>query len=102
MRQPIDQHPTDGRRRRLHEIIFEADTRAGWTFDIVLMVLILTSIAVEMLESVAGIRERHGDLLRGIEWAFTVLFTLEYALRLYSVRSPLRYEIGRASCRERV
>ena len=46
MRQPIDQHPTDARRRRIHEIIFEADTRAGWTFDIVLMVLILTSIAV--------------------------------------------------------
>jgi voltage-gated potassium channel len=94
MRQPIDQHPTDSRRRRLHEIVFEADTRAGWTFDIVLMVLILTSIAVVMLESVAGIRERHGDLLRGIEWAFTVLFTLEYALRLYSVRSPLRYALS--------
>jgi len=94
MRQPIDQHPAGGPRRRLHEIIFEADTRAGWTFDIVLMVLILTSIAVVMLESVAGIRERHGDLLRGIEWAFTVLFTLEYALRLYSVRSPLRYALS--------
>ncbi len=94
MRQPIDQHPTDARRRRIHEIIFEADTRAGWTFDIVLMVLILTSIAVVMLESVADIRERHGDLLRGIEWAFTVLFTLEYALRLYSVRIPLRYALS--------
>jgi voltage-gated potassium channel len=94
MRQPIDQHPAGGPRRRLHEIIFEADTRAGWTFDIVLMVLILTSIAVVMLESVAGIRERHGDLLRGIEWAFTVLFTLEYVLRLYSVRSPLRYALS--------
>ncbi|MGE5927752.1 MAG: ion transporter [Gemmatimonadota bacterium] len=91
---PIDQHPAGGRRRRLHEIVFEADTRAGWLFDIALMALIVASIVVVMLESVAGIRERHGELLRALEWAFTILFSIEYGLRLYSVRSPVRYALS--------
>jgi voltage-gated potassium channel len=94
MRQQIDQHPEPGARRRLHEIIFEADTRAGWTFDIALMVVILASIAVVMLESVPSIRNEHGELLRNLEWVFTILFSIEYALRLYSVRSPLRYALS--------
>jgi voltage-gated potassium channel len=94
MSKPIDQHPTDTRRRRLHEIIFESDTRAGWTFDIALIVLILASVIVVMLESVTAIRRDHGALLRGLEWMFTVLFSVEYALRLYSVRRPLRYALS--------
>lgn len=94
MSRQIDQHPEPGLRRRLHEIIFEADTRAGWAFDTTLMVVILASIAVVMLESVAGIRSEHGALLRNLEWVFTVLFSIEYALRLYSVRSPLRYALS--------
>lgn len=94
MRRRIDQHPEAARRRRLHEIIFEADTRAGRAFDVALLVLILASISVVMLESVRWIREDHGALLRALEWAFTILFSIEYALRLYSVRSPLRYALS--------
>ena len=93
MRPPIDQHPAPGARRRLHEIIFEADTPSGWAFDIALIVLILASIAVVMLESVPAIRQQHGALLRGLEWGFTILFTIEYALRLFSVRKPLHYAL---------
>jgi voltage-gated potassium channel len=90
----IDQHPDGGRvRRRLHEIIFEADTRAGWAFDIAVMGLILASIGVVMLESVETIRADHGPLLRALEWGFTILFTIEYILRLSSVRRPLRYAL---------
>jgi voltage-gated potassium channel len=44
-----------------------------------------------MLESVASLRRSHGTLLRGAEWAFTIIFTLEYIVRLCVVRSPLRY-----------
>jgi voltage-gated potassium channel len=93
MRREIDQHPEGGLRRRLHEIVFEADTRAGWLFDIALIVVILESIAAVMLESVPAIRRDHGGLLRGLEWGITILFTIEYALRLYSVRRPLRYAL---------
>ncbi len=78
-------------RYRLHEIIFEADTPAGKAFDIVLIWSILISVAAVLLESVTGIRNHYGDVLQGIEWFFTVLFSIEYMLRLFSVGRPLRY-----------
>jgi len=83
--------PTRGWRFRLHEVIFEADTRAGQAFDVLLLVTMLLSIAAVLLESVSGIRARHGRELRGAEWAFTILFSVEYVLRLISVREPRHY-----------
>jgi voltage-gated potassium channel len=78
-------------RHRLYEIIFEAETVGGKTFDVLLLVTIVLSVAVVMLESVKSVREDYGTLLLQAEWAFTILFTIEYALRLTSVRRPLRY-----------
>lgn len=78
-------------RGRLHEVIFEADTPAGKAFDVVLLVAILASVLAVILESVNSIRIEHRQLLRQAEWAFTILFTLEYALRLATVRRPIRY-----------
>jgi voltage-gated potassium channel len=75
----------------LHEIIFEADTRAGTVFDVGLMIAILASVAAVLLESVDQIREDYGPWLVSAEWFFTVLFSVEYALRLYCVRNPVRY-----------
>lgn len=83
--------PSGGWRGRLHEIIFEAETTAGRTFDVVLIGLILLSVLAVMLESLGGVRARYGGLLYAAEWAFTILFTLEYVLRLASVRRPLLY-----------
>src|SRR4028119_2277058 len=82
---------SSGRRARLHEIIFEADTRAGRFFDFTLIWLILLSVATVILESVRHVREQYGELLYVLEWLFTILFTVEYVLRLLSVRRPLRY-----------
>lgn len=78
-------------RRRLHEVIFEADTPAGKTFDVALIVAILASVVAVMLESVAAIRTEYGNLLYAIEWGFTILFTIEYVLRLICVRHPTLY-----------
>lgn len=78
-------------RERLYQIIFEADSRLGKLFDVSLIVFILASVGVVMAESVAAIRAEHGVLLRQLEWIFTGLFTVEYLLRLYSARRPLRY-----------
>jgi voltage-gated potassium channel len=78
-------------RERLHEIIFEAETPVGKAFDVALLVTIVASVAIVLLESVAPIRSEHGALLRGLEWGFTILFTVEYALRLATVGRPLRY-----------
>jgi voltage-gated potassium channel len=78
-------------RYRLHEIIFESDTRIGRGFDVALIVVILMSVAAVMLESVGAIRMEYGDWLFAAEWGFTLLFTAEYILRLSCVRSPLHY-----------
>ena len=78
-------------RRRLHEIVFESETRAGKAFDITLLLSILASVIVVVLDSMAGVRARYGGVLVALEWFFTLLFTVEYMLRLLSVRQPLRY-----------
>lgn len=78
-------------RDRLHEIIFEADTQVGRWFDVVLIVSILASVGVVMLDSIRSVRETHGALLYRLEWGFTILFTIEYILRLTCVGSPRRY-----------
>ena len=79
------------RQRRLNTIIFGADTPAGRLFDVCLIGAILLSVVVVMLESVASINAEIGLYLRIIEWSFTLLFTLEYGLRLYCVRHSLKY-----------
>lgn len=78
-------------RRRLHEIIFEADTRAGKLFDIVLLWLIISSVIIVMLESVKRYRDDYGAAFYYLEWIFTIIFTLEYALRIVSVKRPVNY-----------
>lgn len=78
-------------RERLYEIIFEADTWAGKAFDVVLILSIFASVTAVSLESIAWIRARHGATLLRIEWFFTLLFTLEYLLRLIAVDRPARY-----------
>lgn len=86
-----EEKPLSPLRAQLHEIIFEADTHAGKAFDVVLLVAILLSVLVAMLDTVSAIHERHGTLLYGLEWFFTILFTVEYGLRFTCVRHPLRY-----------
>ncbi len=78
-------------RKKLHEIVFEAETTAGRAFDVTLIWLILLSLLVVILESVKWIREDYGASLWLLEWTFTILFSFEYLLRLISVRRPLRY-----------
>jgi voltage-gated potassium channel len=83
--------PENTFRRRLHTIIYEADTPAGKLFDLTLIALILISVLAVMLESVAGIRRRYGEELEIIEWVITIFFTLEYIGRLIALRQPWRY-----------
>lgn len=76
---------------RIHEIIFEADTPAGKQFDVALLVLIVLSVVIVMLESVPSYVVKYRELFDVLEWVFTIIFTIEYALRLYSLRNPWRY-----------
>lgn len=83
--------PVRGWRRRLFETVFESDTQAGRTFDVVVIAAIVLSVAAVMADSVESIAQRHGAMLNVAEWIFTVLFTIEYLARLVSIERPLRY-----------
>ena len=89
--QPKNDRQPASWRLRLHEIIFEADTPAGKTFDILLIVAIILSIITVMFDSVTEIREQHGQTLYIVEWFFTILFSIEYLLRIVSLGNPTQY-----------
>ncbi|NOQ63450.1 MAG: ion transporter [Methyloprofundus sp.] len=78
-------------REKLNDIIFGAETRAGKSFDIILIICISFSVLAIMLSSVEALYLRYSDVFFYIEWLFTLLFTLEYILRLISVRKPMLY-----------
>lgn len=81
-------------RQKLHEVIFEADTAAGKAFDVVLICAIVLSVIVVILDSVTSYQVKIGKFLFAAEWFFTILFSIEYILRLISVRRPWRYALS--------
>lgn len=81
-------------REQLHEIIFEADTKFGKLFDLGLITSILLSVAAVVLDSIEEINNVYGRELYLIEWFFTIMFTIEYLLRIYSLRRPLEFMVS--------
>ncbi len=81
----------EGWRNRWYTIIFESDTKAGRRFDIILLFAIIGSLLVIMLETVPGINEKYPNVFIRLEWFFTLLFSLEYLVRLRIVRRPWVY-----------
>lgn len=79
------------RRVALHTFIFEADTKSGKLFDLGLLVAIIASVVVVSLETVTDYQKRYHSWLRAAEWGFTILFTIEYVLRLLAVKKPGAY-----------
>ncbi|MFK8038874.1 MAG: ion transporter [Crocinitomicaceae bacterium] len=77
--------------KKVHEIIFGADTAAGKAFDVGLLIAIIISIIVVMLESVPSLNSKYHDIFYIIEWVFTIFFTLEYLARIVSTGKPTRY-----------
>ena len=76
---------------KLYEIIFKSDTLAGKRFDVVLIITIILSVAIVFLDSVRLYHNKYGNILYIIEWIFTILFTIEYCLRIYSIKRPILY-----------
>ncbi len=63
----------------------------GKAFDILLLLLIISSVLVVSLESVKELRRQYLQQFITLEWIFTILFTIEYLLRIYSTPKPLKY-----------
>lgn len=79
------------RKEKIHEIIFEADTPMGKLFDVVLLIAILASLIVVVMESINSLSFQYAELFFWAEWFFTILFTIEYALRIYCIYRPEKY-----------
>jgi voltage-gated potassium channel len=78
-------------RSKIFKIIYHADTPAGKWFDILLIVFIIMSVLTIILDSVNQLHLNYGHLFTLLEWVFTIIFTVEFVLRLVSIKRPLRY-----------
>ena len=83
--------PKKGWKYRLHEIIYGTHTPAGKLFDIVLLIVIVYSVIIVMLESIPRIDTKYHSFLNISEWVVTILFTLEYILRIICIKKPTKY-----------
>lgn len=94
MRTPSERPGQSGLRAKIHEIVYGVDTPAGKAFDVLLLLAILLSVAAVLLESVPSIETQHGSALRIAEWTFTLLFTAEYAVRLWTIARVRSYALS--------
>ena len=81
----------DSLRHKFHEIVFEADTKYGRWFDEVILVLILMSVIIVMLETIPNTSAKMVTFYHVLEWIFTIIFTIEYAMRILIVKQPMKY-----------
>ena len=90
-------------KKEIFEIIFKSDTPAGKKFDVWLLALIVANIVLLMFDSVWGATDTmtsgvHESLsfwvVKALEWAFTLLFTFEYYLRIYCLKHPMKYVLS--------
>lgn len=78
-------------RKEAYHIIFESDTKAGRLFDIILLWLILLSVGVVIIESIPSVQIQFFNAFYLVEWIFTILFSIEYMLRVWSSPKPWKY-----------
>ncbi len=90
-KQSVEYKRDGGWREIVYEIIFKADTIAGKSFDIAVIVIIALSVITVIINTVDSIEQEYGNILHIIEWIFTILFTIEYILRLICCKRPAAY-----------
>jgi len=78
-------------KERLYDTIFESNTPSGRAFDVFFLIMIVLSIVVVMLDSVPPFHDQYKDLFHVMEWVFTIIFSIEYILRLSLTKKPLKF-----------
>lgn len=89
-----DLEPAPGVKKKIYDVIFGYESKAGKLFDIVLICMILISVSAVLLDSVSSIHIRFGNQLLRLEWFFTIVFTIEYAMRLFSTPNRRAYMLS--------
>jgi len=78
-------------RKAIHSVVYESATPAGKAFDVTLLFLIVTSIIIVMLDSIEHLHRDYGRIFFALEWIYTILFTVEFILRLICINKPFKY-----------
>ena len=91
VKQSVEQRKDSSWRDVLYDVIFKADTIAGKSFDITLIVIIALSVITVIINTVGTIEQKYGNILHIAEWVFTIIFTIEYILRLICCKRPAAY-----------
>ncbi len=79
---------------QVYTVIFGTETPLGKWFDIGLIVVILSSVLVIMLDSITELHISYGRMFLQIEWGFTLLFTVEYLVRLWCTPNRRAYVLS--------
>ncbi len=87
----LDKRINPIQKKQLHKIVFETDTKEGHLFDMVLIWIIVASVVAVILETVSSYRAKYWWTFFVLEWIFTLIFTVEYIIRLYCARKPIKY-----------
>ena len=82
-------HNNNKLKNKLYHIILKHETPNGKLFDVILLISIVLSVLCVSLESVDSISLKYGTLLQIFEWIFTILFTIEYFLRIWIIKKPI-------------
>ena len=80
--------------KKAFEVIFGTETPAGKWFDIALILVISGSVAIIMLDSISELHAQYGMLYLKLEWAFTLLFTVEYLVRIWCSSNRKQYMLS--------
>lgn len=80
--------------KKFYEVIFGTETPAGKWFDVILILVIVTSVVVIMLDSIPRLHAVYGTLYLRLEWVFTFLFTVEYLVRIWCANNRRAYVLS--------
>lgn len=89
--QTIEHKESSNWQDSMYNVIFKADTISGKCFDVVLIIIIALSVITVIINTVNTIEQEYGDILNLAEWVFTIIFTIEYILRLICCKKPIAY-----------
>ncbi len=78
-------------KKQVHTIVFGTDTRAGYFLDIILLFFILTNVLLVMMERIPPYGNAYPNYFLYVEIVFTIIFTIEYFVRIYISPRPLKY-----------
>lgn len=80
-------------KKYVRNVIFETNNLEGILFDITIFTLIILSVAIVMIQSV-GVSPFWGGVLFSLEFIITIIFTIEYILRIWTSIKPRKYVLS--------